>query len=173
MLQSFCGRDPKLALKSIDWESDYIFANGYRAPPWRQVYGELCYLEVLPFDGDKFYVTATKKGYFKNRGYLSDGKGSEHLNYEKDGDVHASLVDLLKAHSKHFAETIDKQTYSYSTAASSSKSEMESALGQSKDDKAQHEHGDAKEVEFAETTTDDQGNVRKADTGKKHVVKKK
>jgi hypothetical protein len=75
MLQSFSGKDEKCALVGINWESDYTFANGYKAPPWRQVYGELCYLEVQCADSDRFIVTATKEGYFINKGYSADDKG--------------------------------------------------------------------------------------------------
>ncbi|KAJ3056514.1 Armadillo repeat-containing protein 4 [Rhizophlyctis rosea] len=113
MLHAFCGKDTKHALRSINWESDYIFANGYRAPPWRQVSGELGYLSVQPHDSDNLIVTATKKGYFINKGYVADENGAEHMNYEAESDVYPTLVELLKATSKHFAETVDKQEYLY------------------------------------------------------------
>ncbi|KAJ3411757.1 Armadillo repeat-containing protein 4 [Chytridiales sp. JEL 0842] len=113
MLQSFCGKDSKCALSSIDWESDYTFSNGYKAPPWRQIYGELCYLEVQCADVDKFIVTATKEGYFVNKGYAADDKGNERLNYEKDSEVFATMIELIKSKSAHFAERIDQQDYLY------------------------------------------------------------
>jgi armadillo repeat-containing protein 4 len=76
MLQSFCGKDAKCALVSINWESDYTFGNGCKAPPWRQVYGEIGYVEAVPKDGDKFIITAVKQGYFVNKGYFPDDKGA-------------------------------------------------------------------------------------------------
>ncbi|KAJ3170870.1 Armadillo repeat-containing protein 4, partial [Irineochytrium annulatum] len=114
MLQSFCGSDPKCALTSIDWESDYIFSNGCRAPPWRQVYGEICYLEIICQDTDRFIVTASKGGYFVNKGYSSDNRGNEKLNYERASDsTYPTLIDLLKVLSPHFLSTIDHQDYLY------------------------------------------------------------
>ncbi|KAJ3087424.1 Armadillo repeat-containing protein 4 [Quaeritorhiza haematococci] len=114
MLQAFCGKDQKCALTAIEWESDYTFANGCKAPPWRQVYGELCYIVVTPKDREKIIVTACKAGYYVNKGYSSDSKGAEHLNYEPlDGETFPTLTELLKHYSKHFAGTSDKQDYLY------------------------------------------------------------
>ena len=44
-----------------------MFSNGCRAPPWRQVYGDVCYLKVKPTDGEGFCVTATTEGYYINK----------------------------------------------------------------------------------------------------------
>jgi hypothetical protein len=85
MLKAFCGKENKCALASIDWESEYTFSNGCKAPPWRQVFGELSYINVRPLDKDAFVVTATRNGYFCNKGYISDERGIEHLNYEAVG----------------------------------------------------------------------------------------
>lgn len=76
MLQAFCGKDSRYALVSIDFESTYTYANGYRSPPWRQIYGELCYLEIVCHDKDKFVATATKNGFFVNKGYSLDERGN-------------------------------------------------------------------------------------------------
>ncbi|RKO94469.1 armadillo-type protein [Blyttiomyces helicus] len=113
MLQAFCGKDPRCALSSIDWESDYVFANGLKAPTWRQIYGELCYLEVQTAEREKLIISATRGGYFLNKGYSADVKGKMHLNYEAASETYPSLVHLLRAHSAHFAATIDKQDYLY------------------------------------------------------------
>ncbi|KAJ1549202.1 Armadillo repeat-containing protein 4, partial [Cladochytrium tenue] len=113
MLKSFCGRDQKCALLNIDWESAYTFTNGVKAPPWRQVYDELGYLEVHCPDCDKFLVTASKSGYFVNKGYTTDEKGGEKLNYNRASEAFSTLVDLIKTRSQHFAERIDKQDYLY------------------------------------------------------------
>ncbi|KAJ3381867.1 Armadillo repeat-containing protein 4 [Lobulomyces angularis] len=115
MLKAFCGKDQKCALQSIDWESDYTFSNGCKAPPWRQVFGEICYVEVRPMDKDHIVITATKNGFFINKGYLLDEKGNERLNYEAldESPVKPTLTDLLKSYSPHFFNTIDKQEYLY------------------------------------------------------------
>ncbi|KAI8616226.1 armadillo-type protein, partial [Chytriomyces sp. MP71] len=89
------------------------FANGYKAPPWRQVYGEICYIEVSCTDADKFVVTATKDGYFINKGYSADDKGHEKLNYEMDSELFLTLVDHIKSKSEHFVSHMDKQDYLY------------------------------------------------------------
>ena len=113
MLQAFCGKEDKYALVSIDWESEYTFANGYRSPPWRQLYGEICYIEVKAHDKDKFIITASKNGFFVNKGYILNEKGIEILNYDKVSSDYPTITDLLKAQSAHFAEKIDKQIYIY------------------------------------------------------------
>lgn len=113
MIQAFCGRGSKNVLLSIDWDSDYTFSNGCKAPPWRQVFGELCYLNILPVDREGFIITASRKGYFKNKGYIVDDKGAEKMNYEIDSHLYDTLVDLLRDESAHFSENIDKQDYIY------------------------------------------------------------
>eukprot|EP01137_Pigoraptor_chileana_P028290 Opistho-2@12027 len=113
LLQSFCGNDATNCLRNIDWESDYIFANGCRAPPWRQIYGELCYLDARPMEGDRVIITASAGGFFVNGGYTVDADGQEHMSYDRVGDLYPSLVALFRARSKHFAKTIDRQEMSY------------------------------------------------------------
>ena len=44
-----------------------IFSNGCRAPPWRQVLGDICYMKVTPCDGTEFCVSACTEGYFVNK----------------------------------------------------------------------------------------------------------
>ncbi|KAJ8327746.1 hypothetical protein O5D80_004081 [Batrachochytrium dendrobatidis] len=116
MLQAFCGQDEKFALKSINWESDYTFANGAKAPPWRQVYGEICYIIVQPHDHEEFMITASKTGYFINNGYIPDDKGNERLDYSQSSELFKTLTDLLRTKSSHFALHIDKQEYVYHQA---------------------------------------------------------
>lgn len=113
MLQSFCGKKKDKALISIIYDSDYIFANGCRTPPWRQIYGELCYLTIVAHDRDRLNVTASKNGVFLNKGYCTTAGGEEELNYEKDGEIYPSLTALLRAQSPHFAATVDKQDFSF------------------------------------------------------------
>lgn len=121
MLKSFCGAEATNALVKIDWDSgtvfgpdvDFTFSNGFKAPPWRQIYGELSYVQVQCQDKDAFIVTASKKGYFINKGYTSDASGNEHLNYEAVSENFGTLVELLRANSAHFAAHIDLQGYTY------------------------------------------------------------
>nr|KAJ3422915.1 Armadillo repeat-containing protein 4 [Polyrhizophydium stewartii] len=113
MLRAFCGREDRYALAGINWESDYTFMNGVKSPPWRQVHGEICYLSVQCRDHEELIVTASKRGYFINKGYTADDKGNEQLNYEQVSEVYPTLVDLLKTVSPHFASHIDRQEYLY------------------------------------------------------------
>ena len=113
MLSAFCGREPANALVKIDWELDYTFQNGFKAPPWRQVSGEISYIKVQCHDKDLFIVTATKTGYFINKGYTTDAQGNEHLNYESASESYPTMVELLRATSEHFATHIDQQGYIY------------------------------------------------------------
>ena len=84
---------------------DYQFENGCHAPPWRQVHGDISYLDVKPSDGDALTVTASTSGYFVNK-YKST---EEESRYERESEVYPTLVALLKAKSAHFCTTIDKK----------------------------------------------------------------
>ena len=46
---------------------NYVFQNGCRAQPKRQLHGDICYLDVKPHDGQVFYVTANTSGYYCNK----------------------------------------------------------------------------------------------------------
>ena len=87
---------------------DYEFANGCRAPPWRQVHGDISYILVKPSDGDRLSITAATSGYYENKGKTDENE----INYERSGDVFPSLVALLKEKSQHFAKTIAKKVRS-------------------------------------------------------------
>lgn len=117
MLASFCGKEDQYAMISIQWESDFTFANGVKAPPWRQIYGELCYMNIQCHDCDPLIITAAKKGYFVNKGYRIDDNGNDILNYESISDTYPTLVELLSAKSAHFASHIDSQGYLYQKSA--------------------------------------------------------
>ncbi|KAL3855757.1 hypothetical protein ACJMK2_014960 [Sinanodonta woodiana] len=102
--------DDKCVLDSIEYFGDgYIFKNGCRAQPWRQLHGDICYLIVKPRDGDTMYITANTSGYYLNNG-LDPVKAGE-LNYTKVGDSYKDLVTLLKDKSPRFGELIDKQEF--------------------------------------------------------------
>ena len=41
-----------------------MFDNGCHSAPWRQVQGDIAYLQIKPCDGDTIYVTASTFGYY-------------------------------------------------------------------------------------------------------------
>ena len=46
----------------------FVYKNGCRAQPWRQLHGDISYIEAKPHDGDKvLYITANTSGYFINK----------------------------------------------------------------------------------------------------------
>ena len=92
---------------------DLTFANGFKAPPWRQIYGEISYLQAQCHDKEVFIITASKKGYFINKGYTPDASGSEVLNYEAMSKIYGTLIELLTESSAHFASHIDQQEFVY------------------------------------------------------------
>ena len=47
--------------------SEMVFSNGCRAPPWRQVLGDIAYITVNPMDGAQICVTASTEGYYINK----------------------------------------------------------------------------------------------------------
>ena len=68
LLKEFCGDDEdQHVLEEIAFTSEHKFQNGCRSPPWRQVNGDICYIEVKPHDEDPFFVTASTMGYFVNK----------------------------------------------------------------------------------------------------------
>ncbi|NWX55949.1 ARMC4 protein, partial [Promerops cafer] len=66
LLKNFSGQGEDTVLESLEYTSDYMFSNGCRAPPWRQVHGEICYLVVKPHDTDPLYITCSTAGVFLN-----------------------------------------------------------------------------------------------------------
>ncbi|XP_074662830.1 outer dynein arm-docking complex subunit 2-like [Tubulanus polymorphus] len=112
LLQHFSGDDEdKHVLEYIDYAGVYtfVFSNGCRAPPWRQVYGDICYLEVKPFDTDVLYITPSTNGYYEIKGWDKD---KADLDFDRVDDVvHKDLVALLKTKSPKFSEMIDKQDF--------------------------------------------------------------
>ncbi|KAK1884999.1 Armadillo repeat-containing protein 4 [Dissostichus eleginoides] len=108
----------KRVLKSIRYTSDYIFSNGCRAPPWRQVHGEMCYLVIEPCDTETLCVTCSTAGVFLNGGVKQEGEES---GYERTSDVYRDLRTLLKSRSPHFAEKINTQDFAVQEASSTQK----------------------------------------------------
>ncbi|KFP68469.1 Armadillo repeat-containing protein 4 [Cariama cristata] len=66
LLKNFSGKGEDTVLESLEYTSDYMFSNGCRAPPWRQVHGEICYLVIKPHDTDPLYITCSTAGVFLN-----------------------------------------------------------------------------------------------------------
>uniref|UniRef100_A0A669AXU2 Outer dynein arm docking complex subunit 2 n=1 Tax=Oreochromis niloticus TaxID=8128 RepID=A0A669AXU2_ORENI len=105
ILQVFCGGGDKGLLKSLRYTSDFEFSNGYRAPLWRQVQGDICYLVIEPCDTETLHITCSTAGIFLNGGIKQEG---EENGYEQTSDTYEDLVTLLKSRSPHFAEKINQ-----------------------------------------------------------------
>ncbi|XP_078056353.1 outer dynein arm-docking complex subunit 2 [Mustelus asterias] len=103
LLQSFSGEGEMTVLKSINYTSEYEFSNGCRAPPWRQVYGDICYLIINTHDTDTLYVTCNTAGVYLNGGPIKD---SEDIIYDRNGDIYKDLITFLKEKSPTFAENL-------------------------------------------------------------------
>ncbi|OUM67606.1 hypothetical protein PIROE2DRAFT_4893, partial [Piromyces sp. E2] len=101
----------------------YKFANGCRATPWRQIYNELGYIKVLPKDKEKIIITACINGFFINKGYVTNDKGVENIDYEAKSSVFPSLISLLKDYSPHFNDKIQNQEYLYTINSNPQKEE--------------------------------------------------
>ncbi|XP_041039870.1 outer dynein arm-docking complex subunit 2 [Carcharodon carcharias] len=105
LLQSFSGEGDMTVLKSINYTSEYEFSNGCRAPPWRQVYGDICYLIINTHDTDTLYVTCNTAGVYLNGGPIKD---NEDIIYDRNGDIYKDLITFLKAKSPTFAENLSQ-----------------------------------------------------------------
>ncbi|XP_074754065.1 outer dynein arm-docking complex subunit 2 [Athene noctua] len=110
LLKNFSGKGGDTALESLEYTSDYIFSNGCRAPPWRQVHGEICYLVIKPHDTDPLYVTCSTAGVFLNGGQL---KGKDDIHYERKSDVYKDIVTFLRERSPRFVENMARQEYNF------------------------------------------------------------
>ncbi|WAR11483.1 ARMC4-like protein [Mya arenaria] len=112
ILKQLSGRDEeKHVLESIDfWGDRYVFKNGCRAQPWRQLHGDICYIEAKPHDGDLIFVTANTSGYFCNSGPNNAGE----LNYTKQGDSYRELAkDKDDAMAVQKIEKVDRDDDDY------------------------------------------------------------
>uniref|UniRef100_A0A4W6G7R7 Outer dynein arm docking complex subunit 2 n=1 Tax=Lates calcarifer TaxID=8187 RepID=A0A4W6G7R7_LATCA len=108
LLKQLCSGGEKRVLKSVRYTSDYEFSNGCRAPLWRQVHGEICYLVIEPCDTDNLYITCSTAGVFLNGGIKQEGEES---GYERTSDMYEDLLTLLKSQSPYFAKNINKQDF--------------------------------------------------------------
>ncbi|XP_063306867.1 outer dynein arm-docking complex subunit 2 [Pelobates fuscus] len=108
LIRHFCSNEEKSVLKSIEYTSDYEFSNGCRAPPWRQVHGEICYLMATPHDTDPLSITCSTAGAFLNGGKIKD---KDEINYDRQSEIYKDLITLLKEKSRRFAENITQQDF--------------------------------------------------------------
>lgn len=141
MLATFCGPDDKFALLTLVRDANFTFGTLVKTPPWRQLYGEICYFVAQCHDTPKLSITCTRKGFFVSKGYTANDKGAEILDYDALSQVYPSLVDLFRAQSPHFASRIDNQAFTYhnrndgidtycaATAAETNEGSLERALG--------------------------------------------
>ncbi|XP_054222153.1 outer dynein arm-docking complex subunit 2 isoform X5 [Homo sapiens] len=111
LLKRFSGKGNQTVLESIEYTSDYEFSNGCRAPPWRQIRGEICYVLVKPHDGETLCITCSAGGVFLNGG-KTDDEGD--VNYERKGSIYKNLVTFLREKSPKFSENMSKLGISFS-----------------------------------------------------------
>ncbi|XP_051910951.1 outer dynein arm-docking complex subunit 2 isoform X1 [Hippocampus zosterae] len=105
-LQGLCGPGENSVLKSVQYTSDYEYPNGCRAPLWRQIEGEMCYLIIEPYDTETLYITCSSAGVFLNLGVKDDGDDGA---YKQASEVFKNVVTLLKNKSQLFAENLTSQ----------------------------------------------------------------
>uniref|UniRef100_A0A2K6GIV7 Outer dynein arm-docking complex subunit 2 n=1 Tax=Propithecus coquereli TaxID=379532 RepID=A0A2K6GIV7_PROCO len=110
LLKRFSGKGEQTVLESIEYTSDYEFSNGCRAPPWRQIRGEMCYVMVKPHDVETLCVTCSAKGVFLNGG-KTDDEGD--IDYERKGEIYKDLVTFLKEKSAKFSENMSKHVIDF------------------------------------------------------------
>eukprot|EP00762_Andalucia_godoyi_P006187 ANDGO_01649.mRNA.1 hypothetical protein len=112
LLKSFCSEDDnRFAIKALDWESDIVYASGARAPPWRELKGDLGYMYAKTWDKDTLFVVASTTGFYVARGFVTGEDGVDKMDYEPQSARFGSLDTLLKGVSPHFAKTIDQQDF--------------------------------------------------------------
>uniref|UniRef100_A0A7M4ELE5 Outer dynein arm docking complex subunit 2 n=1 Tax=Crocodylus porosus TaxID=8502 RepID=A0A7M4ELE5_CROPO len=110
LLKHFSGKREDTVLESLEYTSDYEFSNGCRAPPWRQVHGEICYLIVKPHDTNPLFITCSTAGVFLNGGRE---KEKDDIKYERKSDIYKDLVTFLRERSPKFLENMAKQEYTF------------------------------------------------------------
>ncbi|XP_045713914.1 outer dynein arm-docking complex subunit 2 isoform X2 [Phyllostomus hastatus] len=106
LLKRFSGKGEETVLESITYTSDYEFSNGCRAPPWRQILGEMCYVLVKPHDVETLCITCSAEGVFLNGGKIDD---EGEINYERKGAIYKDLITFLKNTSAKFSEVMSKE----------------------------------------------------------------
>jgi hypothetical protein len=108
-LQARCSEvDRSAALVGIAWESDVTYASGARAPPWREVKGDLGYLLARTWDKDTLFIVASLDGFFVARGFTTDENGKDIMDYNPTSATCETLDALLRVASPHYADAMDK-----------------------------------------------------------------
>ena len=82
------------------------FDGGFRAPPWRQLHGDIAYITAVTEEGETVSITACIYGYHVNGG-VREGN----ILHERTGDIYPNLVALLKKISNHFESLINSQVF--------------------------------------------------------------
>ncbi|XP_025904589.1 armadillo repeat-containing protein 4 [Nothoprocta perdicaria] len=118
LLKHFSGKGEDTVLESLEYTSDYTFSNGCRAPPWRQMHGEICYLIIKPHDTDPLCVTCSTAGVYLNGGKL---KEKDDIDYERKSDIYKDIVTFLREKSPKFVENMSKQEYNFFKETASEK----------------------------------------------------
>ncbi|XP_006887151.1 PREDICTED: armadillo repeat-containing protein 4 [Elephantulus edwardii] len=106
LLKSCSGKGKETVLESIEYTSEYEFSNGCRAPPWRQMLGEMCYVLVKPHDAETLCITCCTEGVFLNGGKTDDER---ELDYERKSNIYKDLVTFLSEKSATFSENMAKK----------------------------------------------------------------
>ncbi|XP_055009111.1 LOW QUALITY PROTEIN: outer dynein arm-docking complex subunit 2 [Boleophthalmus pectinirostris] len=107
-LMIFCGDDERSLLRSLRYTSDFVFANGCRAPPHRQLQGEISYVTIETFDTEPLSATYSRRGVFLNKGVKEFDADED--EYEQISDVvFEDLTSLLKTKSHYFAQNLLKE----------------------------------------------------------------
>ena len=124
VLAQFAGANDDAPIISIGLEVELEFRPGVYAPPWREIYGEMCYIQAKTHDVGVMMITGTNSGYFVNGGYQvtrpesSDGPANPpaingarapRMDYNARSPTYPTLLDLLRAQSAHFNRSIDNQ----------------------------------------------------------------
>ncbi|XP_030363327.1 armadillo repeat-containing protein 4 isoform X2 [Strigops habroptila] len=91
LLKNFSEEGEDTVLESLEYTSDYVFSNGCRAPPWRQVHGEICYLVINPHDTDPLCITCSTAGVFLNGEYRFFKEPTYAKNFQRMGVVEAKV----------------------------------------------------------------------------------
>ncbi|XP_052468257.1 outer dynein arm-docking complex subunit 2-like [Carassius gibelio] len=109
-------------LKSLCYTSDYVFSNGCRSPPWRQMDGEICSLIIETSDTEPtLFITCNTSGVFLNEGLKRiNGEGGEN-SFMTKREVYKDIVTLLKNTSPHFAAAADEQDFAIQDVPSAKK----------------------------------------------------
>ncbi|XP_043085362.1 outer dynein arm-docking complex subunit 2 [Puntigrus tetrazona] len=107
LLKRFCGTREDRALKSVSYTSDYVFSNGCRSPPWRQMDGEICSLIIETCDTEPtLFITCSTSGVFFDE--RIHGEGGVNY-YMRKSELYKDIITLLKNMSPHFAAAANEQ----------------------------------------------------------------